>query len=348
MAFLRNTWYCAGWSADLGADDLNARILLNEPVLLYRKEDGTPVAIGDRCPHRFAPLHLGRKQGDCVACPYHGLVYGPSGECVHNPHGKGVIPARARVPSYLLVERYDALWIWMGDPSLADPAQIPDFSDSSARPGWGHVRGYLDVPVPYEMVTDNLMDLGHVPYLHTFLASQGPLPDGFREERALKQDGDIVWSMHRNLNTVLNPLFKLLWTDAPEIVEGYFDMRWTPPSNLLLQAGAAKMDGRREDGARTPMAHLLTPATESRTHYFWSQARNRRTDEPAIDEQMKAGIDHAFRNEDEAMLKQCFELMGTTDLLSLQPVLMPGDGPAMRVRKILAARIEAEGKGAAA
>lgn len=342
MPFLRNAWYCAGWSSELDGDRLLGRTLLNEPVLMYRRQDGTPVAIGNRCPHRFAPLHLGRRQGDQVACRYHGLAFGPDGECVHNPQGDGGIPKAARVPRYALVERWEALWIWMGDAEQADAALIPDLTEASPRPDWAHVTGYLEVPAHYELVADNLLDLSHVPYLHPFLTSQEPVPEGFREIRELKQDGDTVWSMHCNLNTTMTPLLKLLWEDAPPLVEGYFDMRWQPPANLLMLAGAATMGSGRQVGAAIPMAHLLTPATDSTTHYFWSMARNRKVGDPATDEQVRIGISAAFRNEDEAMIAECYKMMGTSDLLSLKPVLLPGDAPAMRARRILAARVEAE------
>lgn len=342
MAFVRDTWYCAGWSDDLGPTDLTPRLILNEPVLLYRREDGTAVAIGNRCPHRFAPLHLGRHDGDNVVCPYHGLAFGPSGACVHNPHGDGTIPKAAKVPQYPLVERHDTLWIWMGDAAKADADLIPDFGETARRPGWGRVRGTLEVPVPYELVADNLLDLSHVPYLHPFLTPKGPMPEGFREVRELKQDGDTVWSMHCLLNSPITPLFQLLWEDAPALIEGYFDMRWTPPSNLLLRVGVASMGAGREDGVKTPMAHLLTPATPTSTHYFWCQARDRKTDDAMLDEQLKAGIDKTFRDEDESMLGHCYKLMGTADLMSLKPVLLPGDAPALRARRILGARLEAE------
>lgn len=342
MTFLRNTWYCASWSSELADDQLLARTLLNEPVLIYRRHDGTPVAIGNRCPHRFAPLSLGRKEGDAVACPYHGLVFGPDGQCTYNPHGDGAIPKAARVPSYPLVERWEALWIWMGDAERADPALIPDLAQASPRSGWAHVTGHLEVPVNYELVADNLLDLSHVPYLHPMLKSQGPVPEGFREVRELKQDGDTVWSMHCNLNTTITPLLNMLWEEAPALVEGYFDMRWEPPSNLLLLAGAAPMGSNRRDGVDIPMAHLLTPATEQATHYFWSLARNRKVDDPATDEQLRMGISAVFKNEDEAMIAECNRMMGTSDLMSLKPVLLPGDAPALRARRVLAARLEAE------
>ena len=300
------------------------------------------MAIGDRCPHRFAPLHLGCKQRDEVACPYHGLVFGPGGECTRNPHGDGTIPKAAKVPHYPLVERWEALWIWMGDAEKADPATIPDLAEASPRSGWAFVMGHLEVPVHYEMVADNLMDLSHVPYLHPFLGALEELPPDFREVRSLRQDGDTVWSMHCNLNSPITPLLSMLWDDAPPLIEGYFDMRWQAPSNLMLNAGAAVIGSKRRDGVAIPMAHLLTPIDEHRTHYFWSMARNRKVDAPEVDEQVRAGINNAFKNEDEAMLAECYRMMGTSDLMSLKPVLLPGDAPGLRARRVLASRIDAE------
>jgi vanillate O-demethylase monooxygenase subunit len=55
MRALRNQWYCAALSHEITQQPL-ARILLNEPVMMYRKSDGIPVALEDRCCHRRAPL----------------------------------------------------------------------------------------------------------------------------------------------------------------------------------------------------------------------------------------------------------------------------------------------------
>ena len=115
---------------------------MNEPVVFYRTEDGTPVALEDRCPHRRLPLSMGKLVGDDVLqCHYHGLRFDRTGACVRVP-GQDMIPATARVKTYPVVERYKWLWIWMGDPALADPAKIPDyhwFDD----PNWGAKSDYL-------------------------------------------------------------------------------------------------------------------------------------------------------------------------------------------------------------
>src|ERR1700676_5163356 len=56
MTYLRNTWYVAAWADEVGNTGMFHRTLLDEPILFYRKSDGTIVALQDRCPHRFIPL----------------------------------------------------------------------------------------------------------------------------------------------------------------------------------------------------------------------------------------------------------------------------------------------------
>jgi phenylpropionate dioxygenase-like ring-hydroxylating dioxygenase large terminal subunit len=58
--YLRNAWYVAAWSDDLGDGQLLSRTILRETIVLYRKSDGNVAALQDRCPHRFAPLHMGK------------------------------------------------------------------------------------------------------------------------------------------------------------------------------------------------------------------------------------------------------------------------------------------------
>ena len=66
VTYLRDAWYVAAMSTEVSAEGLFARTLLNTPVLIYRKQDGSPVALQDRCPHRFVPLSMGVRDGDEV------------------------------------------------------------------------------------------------------------------------------------------------------------------------------------------------------------------------------------------------------------------------------------------
>ena len=121
--FLRNAWYVAGWSGDYGRE-LVAQTLLAQCVVLYRKRDGTPVALEDACPHRKLPLSKGNLKDDVIECGYHGLTFDGSGKCVAAPTQPGQIPEGAVVRSYPVVDRYRLLWIWMGDPDRANPDDI--------------------------------------------------------------------------------------------------------------------------------------------------------------------------------------------------------------------------------
>ena len=133
--FLKNGWYCAGWSGELSEAPIGRR-MLNEPVLVFRSETGEPVALEGRCPHRFAPLHMGTIENDRIACPYHGLVFDRDGACVFNPHEGGVVP-RTGVAAFQLAPNTALGWVlafavpiivialWAAFVSPKAPKQLP-------------------------------------------------------------------------------------------------------------------------------------------------------------------------------------------------------------------------------
>jgi len=188
--FLRNAWYMAAWVQEVPEGGLLARKLLGDDWVIWRKGDGQWAMLVDRCPHRFAPLSKGRRVGDTLRCGYHGLSYDHTGACVHNPFGPAVPPGM-KVPAMAPVERHSALWFWPGDPALADPASIPDFSFMQAP---NHVRVALMMDVDYRLIVDNLMDLTHVEFMHveTFGAN-GSMLDHGRQSVVTEADG-AIWN----------------------------------------------------------------------------------------------------------------------------------------------------------
>src|SRR5215475_7110115 len=140
--WIANAWYVAAWSHELEAGRLLARTIIDQPLVLYRTNDGEIVALEDRCCHRFAPLSLGRLEGDELRCMYHGLKFAPDGRCVEIP-GQKLIPQSAFVRHYPLVVRGSWVWLWMGDAALADPAAIPP-SLAIEDPAHRLMAGHLD------------------------------------------------------------------------------------------------------------------------------------------------------------------------------------------------------------
>jgi len=78
MSFIRNRWYIAAWDGEVASKPL-ARKICGEPIVMYRKLDGSVVAMRDACPHRLLPLSMGIREGDNIRCKYHGMLIGPDG-----------------------------------------------------------------------------------------------------------------------------------------------------------------------------------------------------------------------------------------------------------------------------
>ena len=162
----KNGWYVAAFAHEIG-EELLSRWILNQPVVLYRKADGTAVAVEGRCPHRHFPLGASRRVGDAIQCGYHGMTFDSGGKCTFVP-SQTTIPGVYTIKSYPLVERGLWAWIWPGDPALADEVAIPTLDeigfggeDFYKRPFYYH-----DVPGRYQLLNDNLLDLTHLGYLH--------------------------------------------------------------------------------------------------------------------------------------------------------------------------------------
>ncbi|MDD9983240.1 MAG: Rieske 2Fe-2S domain-containing protein, partial [Gammaproteobacteria bacterium] len=193
--FLHNYWYVASWARDLGREPL-ARIMLNEPVVLFRKRDGTPVALEDRCIHRRLPLSMGRLIGDEIQCHYHGLVFDGTGACVKIP-GQERIPSTVRVKSYPVVERNQCIFVWMGDPDAPDASRIPTHFSVLDNEGW--TTSLVDRPVRchYELINDNLLDLSHLATVHA--STVGTVHVADVADVVAERDGDHVkvsrWTM---------------------------------------------------------------------------------------------------------------------------------------------------------
>lgn len=331
MPFIRESWYPATWSSLLGAEPM-ARTFLGEEVVLYRTEGQVAVALANTCPHRFAALANGKLHGDSIACPYHGLRFGPDGRCSHNPHSP--VTGAIRVRAYPLVERYGMLWIWMGDPANADPATITALSArEDARFDW--VTGYLHVEGNYQLVIDNLLDLTHVEFLHPFLVDP---TDTFPTNVICFEEGDEVVSRYTRPQCNRTQLVMALWDDVPPVMSLMAEMRWSAPSNLIQRNGfdVAHHADMEDTYVQVPFCHLLTPETERTTHYFWAGGRNLKQGDEQVSQAFTFGVEGAFKNEDEPMIADIQKRMGLRDLLEMKPLLLPIDKSAVLARRRVA------------
>lgn len=333
--YLKNAWYVACWAHELG-EALMERTICEIPIVLYRKQNGEAVAIGNLCPHRFAPLHMGRREGDNIRCMYHGMLFGESGKCVENPHHGGIISPAMCVPNYPVEERDGVIWIWPGA-GESDPALIPDYSCYSAS-GFKTIHGVMDVAANYELITDNLLDLTHADFLHDGTLSSEAIT---KSKLETTERGTTIWANRWCPDGDAAPVWgqlmeRQLQMQASEKVDHWLYMRWDAPAHLLLDVGIAPVGGKREDGAWVFTGHHLTPVSPTRTLYYWSVVRNHGIDDPDIENFWKMSIDYAFGVQDKPMIEAQQAAIGERHIDDMHPVAIPADMGGGRARRRLA------------
>ena len=326
--YLQECWYPAAWPDDITSVPLR-RIFLDQPVVLFRLEDGDPVALLDRCPHRFVPLSRGSLVADGeIQCAYHGLRFDRNGICTANPDGNHAIPPAARVQAFPLRSHCGLIWIWMGNAHRADETAIPDFEGFGDPGHHRYASGYQRVAANYQLITDNLLDLSHVQFLHPQLKPGGD----FTNRREVRQEGDRVWSMSWRLGGLPNPFWQRIWP-ADKPADRHTHMRWDPPSLLMLDSGIVDVGAPESEAITRPTMHLLTPETATSTHYFWSFRCAPGTDDE-VEAAQAIGI-QAFQNEDRPIIEAQQANIGAVDDVALERGMLNADAAAVRARRVM-------------
>ncbi len=307
--FPLNAWYAAAYDVEVGRT-LFARTVCNQALVLYRKADGTAAALEDACWHRRLPLSLGRLEGDEVVCGYHGLVYNAEGLCTHMPSQETINPS-ACVRSYPVVERHRFVWVWPGDPLLADPAAVPDLHWND-DPAWAADGQVIHVKCDYRLVLDNLMDLTHETFVHGSSIGNRAVA----EAPFVATHGDRTATVTRWMEGIEAPPF---WAAQIAHARGYQGpvdrwqvIRFEGPCTVSIDVGVAEAGsgakpaeghpGDRSRGVNGQVLNTITPETETSCHYFWAFARNYSLTEQRLTHQLREGVARIFR-EDETVLE---------------------------------------------
>lgn len=346
--FVRNCWYVAAWDYELNETPI-ARLILGEPVMLYRARDGAAIAFEDRCCHRFAPLSKGRIEGNDLRCMYHGLKYDRLGVCIEIP-GQETIPARARVRTYPVAEKHSWLWVWMGDPAKADPALIPKavgFDDHY----WTLRSSQIDYDANYLLVNDNLSDFTHLSYVHrnSFGASEEfartrpqviPLERGVRIQRWITMGtreeaaANAVQGRRRGGNGTES------WQAYDFLAPGILMMH----SRTFPAGTRAEFEGREEKLHEVEAlsedftSQAVTPMTQDTTRYYFSWGPRKMEGSEAMAEGMLTLAKTAFA-EDKDMIE------AQQKIVRLHPgkeVLTSADVGPMQMRAVLERLARAE------
>jgi phenylpropionate dioxygenase-like ring-hydroxylating dioxygenase large terminal subunit len=300
--FPLNAWYAAAWDVEVKRA-LLSRTICNRKVVLYRRQDGTAAALEDACWHRLAPLSKGRLDGDNVVCGYHGLVFNVQGRCVFMPSQETINPS-ACVRSYPVAEKHRFVWIWPGDPALADPAKIPDLHWNQ-DPDWASDGRTIIVKCDYRLVLDNLMDLTHETFVHG--SSIGN--DAVAEAPFQTTHGERTVTVTRWMRDIDPPPFWAGQLGKPGKVDRWQIIRFEAPATIAIDVGVAPAgsgapEGDRSQGVNGFVLNTITPQTDSTCLYFWAFARNYDILNQARTTQLREGVERIFREDEEVLEAQ--------------------------------------------
>ena len=135
-------------------------------IALYRGRDGRPRSLENRCAHRWVKLSLGNVEGNNLVCGYHGWAYDGGGKVVEMAHDLfGKKMPSCRISSYPVAVRYGLIWIFPGDPALAEERSIPDIPELESDRPWPCARIDFVCRAHHSLVAENINDFTHA-YLH--------------------------------------------------------------------------------------------------------------------------------------------------------------------------------------
>lgn len=307
MPYTRNDWYVACMETEIVDEKPFSARILDEGIVIWRS-NGNLVALEDRCVHRGAALSLGRCEGANLRCMYHGLLFNETGSVIEIP-GQDIIPPNAKVRTYPIAARFGFVWVWMGDPAKADENLLPSLFGDIDFEDYVPAYGVLDFNAELRLISDNLLDFSHLPFVHgaSFQSSPvwaqsapkvKPLPRGVRVER---------WTENSSSSG------NFIDIDRPQVVDEWLVYDYLLPGVLMMWIGLFPAGTARAVNYEQPdlskalevgqQIQPVTPVTERTSRYYFMLGTHReRSSTLHLTDKIVEIIYQAF-NEDKRMIE---------------------------------------------
>lgn len=360
--FIRNCWYVAAFSKEIVNLNLFSRTICDIPMVFYRVEDsGKVVALFDACPHRFFPLSKGQVTKLGIQCGYHGMQFGSDGTCLSIP-GQKDIPPGACVKTFPIVEKNNLVWVWPGDPELADESKLPAFEITDRAtsgldfscfdsPDWLHTGGeHIHVKANYRLIVDNLLDLSHADFIHRNTIGSEHTDNEIQVNTHIDKEKNTLHHLWLMSNTRPPHLYTLANDIEHELVDFWLDTHLFAPSTFILEHGITESGRAREKGVCLNNINALTPETETTTHYFWIQSLLKTKDKQHNDKQIidlwRTMTIKVFAEDEWALAEQKKRLssLGIENLMGEKRITLESDRPSVLANNLIKRMEQQESK----
>ena len=334
--WLRNCWQVIAFAREIGNAPL-ARTVCGEEIVLFRTQSGKAAALADRCPHRFAPLSLGRVSGEQIQCGYHGMCFDAEGRCVRVP-GQDTVPRQARVRNYPLVERH-ALRLDLAGRRGARRSRHRSRTciGASIRPGRCADGYHHFAPTTSWSTTTCSTSRTRASCMRTRSATRRSpkrrSPSASTATACACTATCTTWKRRRS-------------TSAPPASPAASTAGTPTPSRRRACTSSRTARCRRARRTRAPRSNArcstsITPETTTTTHYFWAIVRQFKIDDQALTDYIRDGIAKTF-DQDKTVLEAQQRIIGGDPDRAVFPVSIRVDAAPIQGRKLLAAMIARE------
>lgn len=160
---LKNFWYIIAESRELTLNKVLSRQILDEWLVCYRDDTGTPRVLRDRCLHRAGRLSQGTIQQGNLICPYHGWKYNGEGKVISIPSHNQINPCRLKAKSYSTCEQDGYIYVRLGD---NNPSFRPFAMEYYRKPGWVNIRLQNLFHNTLINCVENFIDIPHTAFVH--------------------------------------------------------------------------------------------------------------------------------------------------------------------------------------
>jgi phenylpropionate dioxygenase-like ring-hydroxylating dioxygenase large terminal subunit len=189
VARVTDDWYIVCPSQRLRVKPVQAAFY-GTPIVVFRSSNGEAGALLDCCPHRNAPLSLGRVKGEHLQCCYHGWEFDRSGVCRNVPGLVNQEESRGRRAQSFAVRELDG-YVWLYATPDAEPKREPFRFPLLDDREYATFRQELEVEATIHAAAENALDVPHTAYLHGGL---------FRSSDGRRNEIDVV--VRRDHNSV--------------------------------------------------------------------------------------------------------------------------------------------------
>lgn len=250
-------WYPLISTSDLQKKNIHYREFDGKPLVIYKSKNNY-IIHSDICPHQGASLSKGfLNENENIQCPYHGFEF-EKGNFKSIPNeNKNRLQQKIKLKTFENSVKQDFLFI---KESLNSSLAIPDifYPPEEYDSNFIGVDGSIMIDKNYQTICENLLDMLHISYVHSFGNKNLPLPKDIHTKRLNPFSFRSTFTYTPNLNTISNRIGRV----KDVIVENEYHL----PTNTITRVIAGNI-------IKTVFTRSI-PISKTKTLLYWKIYRN--------------------------------------------------------------------------